>query len=329
MARRLQRVFVSFALAVIVLAGARLDADDKAPKDPALQAIIQRLARQENLIKSCECLLTHRTDVTDPKMIPRIEDRLHGSPRPGQYIIDEQLAAMHTYVVHWRRKGIKERADQYPTLEEMSRPGSTPTRVEATDGQLTRGYNKLRIPDPETGAKISGSIHPATWFTRFDLPFAFLYEYGHTRYSDLVARSPDAKVAEEKGRTTVSFSHPTLKDQRFVLIFDRDGSLLQRDDYARYDRDPTPRLGTREKFSGYRTYRSSAGESIWFPSAVDYEFSLGTSYDGKLIIYEHVHIDVNSFQFNHEIPDEIFHIHFPDGCPVYDAINRVRLPQGP
>jgi len=50
--------------------------------------------------------------------------------------------------------------------------------------------------------------------------------------------------------------------------------------------------------------------------------------DGQLIIYEHAHIDVNSFRFNHDIPDGLFKLNFPDGCAVFDAINRNQFRQG-
>jgi hypothetical protein len=206
----------------------------------------------------------------------------------------------------------------------MARAGSVPTHVSACDGKIVRGYSKNRIPDRRTGAMVSGSIRPADQFINFKYPFTFLYEFNGTPYSKLLARSPDAKVTETAGRTTVSFSHPSFKDRRFVLVFDREGSLLQRDVYGKYSREAAPRLREQHKFSGYRTYRNSAGESVWFPSEAVYDFILGTADDGQLIVYSHAHIDVNSFQFNHQIPDDLFVIQFPEGCLVMDGINNLR-----
>jgi hypothetical protein len=321
-----------FALAFLAgLAAVRpshLSGADSPPKNPALQTIIQRLAAQEQIVKSGECLLTHRSDATDPKMVLRIKELLRKHRRPAVYIVDKPLAAKETYVIHWWRKGKKERSDQFRHFDDMSQPGALPTRSAARDGPFARSYFVRDKPNPLNNGLIEGTIQPAQRFINDDLPFAFLYEYLQTPYSEILARSNDAKVTPADGKTMVSFSHPQVIGDRFVLTFDRDGTLVQRDLCTRHPQENASRINQRERFSGYRTYRSSRGESVRFPSEVDYDFVFAVADDGQLIVYLHVHIDVSSFRFNHDIPDGLFKLKFPDGCAVFDAINRNQFRQG-
>jgi hypothetical protein len=322
-----------FALALVAGPAAvrpsHLSGADSPPKDPALRTIIQRLAAQEQIVKSGECLLTHRSDATDPKMVLRIKELLRKQRRPGVFIIDKAFAAKDTYVVHWWRKGKKERSDQYKDFDDLSKPGALPTRSAGSDGQVARSYFVRDKPNPLNKALIEGTIQPAKRFINDDLPFAFLYEYFQVPYSEMLARSNEAKVTEADGKTTLSFSHPQVTSDRFVLTFDRDGSLIQRDYYTKHLRENTSRINHRARFSGYRTYHSSQGESVRFPSEVDYDLVFAVADDGQLIVNEHIHIDVNSFRFNHEIPDDVFELQFPPRCAVFDVIHQTRFTQGP
>jgi hypothetical protein len=319
--RGLMAITVCLACTFFADVAPSLYAEDADSKKPALDAIIRRLAEQERLVRSCECLLSYRTDPSSPKMIPLIEEELRKHPRRGGFIFTRDDAARRTYVAHWWRHGIKERFDQFPTFDDLARPGAKPTRVSACDGKFIRSYNIHEKPNPVNGAMIEGTIKPGNSGLDFnhDYPFSLLYEYGNEPYSKLLAHAREAQVSEAAGRTTVTFTHPRFKDKRFKLVFGPDGSLLERDHITQMRRvDPAPRIYSRSLFFGYRTYRAASGESIRFPSEVDDDYVLGTTDDGQLIVYRHTHIQVNSLQFNHQIPDDVFVIEFPDECIVSD-----------
>jgi hypothetical protein len=309
------------ALSVITIGARSIRGDG--PIDPARDAIVQRLAQQERLVKSCECLLTYRTDVADPKMVPLIQAQCRKlGARPSQYLITKEVAALNSFVAHWWRRGIKERCDEYRSFEDMAKPGTIPTRSDAYDGTVARSYNQSRIHSASS-ARLEGSIRRSDrWLAENQAyPFAFVFEFMHVPYSELIRLSTDVKITETAGRTTVALTHPTFKQRRFVLVFDRDGSLRQRDVITKRARDLAPGI-ERHSFSAYRQYRNAFGETVSFPSQADYDYTLGMADDGQLIVYQHVHIDVNSFQFNQQITDETFVIQFPEGCNVVDRVFR-------
>jgi hypothetical protein len=308
---------ITFIAGTTVICPPQLYGAGETSKDPALQAIIQRLAQQEALVKSCECLLTFRTDPTDPKMIPLIDARCVDQ---DAHITTKESAEFYSFVAHWWRRGDKERCDRYRTFEDLARPGAAPFEVAASDGTVARSYRKMRVPHPTTGALLSGSIAPANSFASIAYPSTVIFDLNRTRYSEWLAHSPDVQITEAAGQMTVRFTHPKRKDDHFKFVLSRDGSVLQREISEKLrPKDREPRICERHSFSGYRTYRNSKGESVWFPSEADYDFALGTDADGRLVVYRHVHVTVNSFQFNHQIPDEVFRIHFPEGCRIWDA----------
>jgi hypothetical protein len=236
---------------------------------------------------------------------------------PDRYIYTKENAARSTYVLHWWRTGGKERFDRFPSFEAMNGPGAKPIESEAFDGQLTRAYNTLTRPNAAEGVEIQGSIRSGkgALLGSDRYPFGFLYEYGESRYSELLAKARDAQVLEVDGKTKVTFG-------AFELVFAPDGTLLKRYKIAKGPGDPAPRIYERHSFSGYRTYRAASGESILFPSEVDCDGVLGMTGDGQLIVYSREHIQVNSLQFNHKIPDDVFVIQFPEGCEVRDMTAR-------
>ncbi len=293
-------------------------------KDTKLDAIVRRLAEQERTVRTCECLLSYRCDPTSPEMIPLVKEELLKRRRIGGFLFTKEDAERRTYVGHWWRKGTKERFDQFPTFEELSRPGAKVSRSEAFDGTLVRRYDVRDKPNPGNGAMVEGVIRPSERLGAGSLPFEFLYESWNQPYSELVSQARDAQVAEADGRTTVMFSHPKQKAKRFKLVFGSDGSLVERDEINKFPPDVAPRIYQRVSFSDYRTYRAAGEEAIRFPSEIDCDYVLGTTDDGKLIVYEHQHIQVNSLQLNHTIPDETFVIEFPDDCVVSDQTQLFR-----
>jgi outer membrane lipoprotein-sorting protein len=299
---------------------------DGSPKAASRDAIVQRLAKQEQLVKSCECLLTFRTDPTDPKVIPLIDARVVDQ---DAYITTKEAAAFYSFVAQWWRRGDRERCDRYGTLEDLAQPAAAPIEVVATDGAVVRSYRKMRVPDPTTGALIKGSIAPALSFAGLMYPSTLILDLNRTPYSQLLAHSPEVKIEEAAGLTTAHFRHPKRKDERFKLVLNRDGSVHEREILKKLrPKDREPRICERHSFSAYRSYRNAKGESVWFPSEADYDFALGTDDAGRLIIYRHVHITVKSFQFNHPIPDDVFRIHFPKDCEIWDAATGQGWVQG-
>jgi hypothetical protein len=316
---------LAIMLAVLSESAPSLSAYAADSKNATLDAIVRRLAQQERAVRTCECLLSYRTDPTSPKMIPLIKEELHNRPRIGGYIFSQKDADRRTYVGHWWRHGLKERFDQFPTFEELTRPGAKPTRVRACDGKLVRGYDVDTKPNDVDGAVIHGTIKPGEEGLGFNeaYPFAFLFEFQHHPYSELLSRARDVQVSEAAGRTIVTFGPKQMK-YRFKLVFGPDGLLLERDHITQLSQDLTPRIYGHDVFSEYRTYRAASGEEIRFPSEIDSDYVLGTTDDGKLIVYRHDHIQVNSFQFNHDVPDNVFVIEFPAGCVVRDQTQLFR-----
>jgi hypothetical protein len=317
---------IPLSLACTFLANFALSpaADGADSKNPALDAIVKRLDKQERLVKSCECLLSYRTDPTSPEMIPLIEEhcRKTGQSR-DRYIPAKQNAARESHVLHWWRHGDKERFDRFRSFEAMNASGAKPLESEAFDGKLTRTFNTETGPYGTKGpvyCSIRSGKEALLTIDRY--PFAFLYEYGDRRYSELLAQARDAQIMEVDGQTKVTFTRAHGRGSELELVFAADGSLLNRYKIAKGPRDAAPRIYERHSFSGYRTYQAASGESIWFPSEIDFEGVLGTTGDGRLIVYSHEHVQVNSLQFNHQIPDEVFVIQFPEGCEVHDRTAR-------
>jgi hypothetical protein len=308
-----------------------LFADGADSKNSALDAIVRRLAQPERLVRSCECLLGYRSDPTSPEMIALIKEHCRKTgDSPDRYIWTKEEAARDQYVLHWWRRDDKERFDRFPTFEAMNQPGAKPTESDAFDGKLTRAFNTESGPKRTKGpvyCSIRSGKGNLLMIDRY--PFSFLYEYGDRRYSELLTHALDAQVLEVDGQTKVTFSH-VAGGPVFELVFGKDGSLLRRYKIAKapFDHDREPRVHERHSFSGYRIYRAASGESIWFPSKVDFEGVLATTGDGRLIVTSRVHVEVNSLQFNHQIPDDVFVIQFPEGCVVHDqTARRARRPR--
>jgi hypothetical protein len=313
------------ACGILGALAAPLVAADGGPKNAALAAIVQRLEQQERLVHSCECLLSYRSEPTAPKMVPLIEEYCRNTRQsPGNCICTKEEAARSTFVLHWWRHGDRERFDRFPSFEAMNAPGAKPVESEAFDGQLTRAFNTESGPN-RTKGPVYCSIRSGkgNLLTIDRYPFAFLYEYGERRYSELLTRARDARILEVNGQTKVTFTH-FAGGPGFELVFGKDGSLIRRDKISKapWLHEQKPSIHERDSFSGYRTYRAASGESIRFPSEVNFEGVLGTTGDGQLIVTLREHVEVNSLQLNHQISDDVFVIQFPEGCVVRDQTAR-------
>jgi hypothetical protein len=308
-----------------------VDAQAPNSKNAAIDSIVRRLEQQERSVRSCECLLSYRSEPTPPKMIALIEEHCRKTGQsPDQYICTKDEAAQSTYVLHWWRQGVKERFDRFKSFEAMNGPGAKPVESEAFDGEFTRAFNTESGPNRSKGpvyCSIRSGKGALLTIDRY--PFGFLYEYGDRRYSELLARARNARILEVDGQSKVVFSH-FAGSPGFELVFGKDGSLLRRYKLSKapWLHEPEPIIHERHSFLGYNTYRAASGESIRFPSEVDFEGVLNTTGDGQLIVTLHEHVQVNFLQFNHQIPDDVFVIQFPAGCVVHDqTARRARRPR--
>jgi hypothetical protein len=290
----------------------------------AKEGIVRRLAHQEELVRTCECLVTYRKVVTDPNMIPLIEAYCHKVGKtPKKYIYTKEKAAINSRAIHWWRKGIKERVEKFGSLDAIKRADVTPLSIEVFDGTVGRGYS----PNGDGGQPLGKVIRAKTWLNReYDDPFALIYEYGHRRLSGLLESSSDFRITDADGQTTVSFAIPRVKNHRMVLVLNRDGLIVHRDLLTPNKKfGPEPRIYERQSYS-YRTYRDESGESVAFPSVAEISHVLPTSDGGSLITYSRDLVEITSFQFNQPIPDEMFAIQFPENTNVIDHVSGRRSP---
>jgi hypothetical protein len=284
------------------------------------EAIVTRLAQQEELIRSCDCLVIYRCDSTAPDMIPLIKAHcLKTNERPTKFIYTADTAAKNSYVMHWWRKGPKERADTFASVDDMMRADAVPIRSEAFDGTIARDYTPGNTQQPPRGKMFRAE----QWFARNRRdPFAYIYEDGHSRISALLERSSDVKVTKARGETSVSFTNPGDKHFCMNVVLDINGLIVRRELMSHVAKpfDPAPRLYERQSYA-YQTYRDESGESIVFPSRVEIDRVHGTSADGTLIVYSHRTVELKLPHFNQPIPEEKFVVHFAKDTKVRDDVS--------
>ncbi len=100
--RGLTVICVCFAGTLFADVARALCSEGADSKKPAVDAIVRRLAERERLVRSCECLLSYRSEPTPPKMIALIEEHCRETGEsPDKYIYTKEEAARSTYVLHW------------------------------------------------------------------------------------------------------------------------------------------------------------------------------------------------------------------------------------
>lgn len=285
------------------------------------QKIANILRHQEDLVSSMECIYEQNTLPTTIENIRLVHQ--FGKVRPyerdpNRYIISEDYAKQEQMIIHYWRKGIKEKQDII--FQARHKPGETslrPDRQIAFDGQLVRKLQNDR-------SNLYGSIDTIVsghWSNENRIqPFSFLYEFGMSPYSKIVQDGKNFFLSKitwnNKECTKVSVQHPEISFQSFVLIFDDNFRLVERQDIFQMSPDPAPRIYERHNFLNYTKYTDKSGETIWFPSEAVYHYYMGNLQDGMPVEYESMKMKIKEIKFNIDIPDDKFVIEFPAGTKV-------------
>ncbi|MHC4166440.1 MAG: peroxiredoxin family protein [Planctomycetota bacterium] len=286
------------------------------------EAIVVWLSRQESLVRSMECTFETNRSPTRPENIPLIDEVCRRLGKKNRYIFTEEGTKTHDAVTRWRRKGVKERWDRF----RLAAPGSDvsseiPFNTLAFDGQIIRS---MSFRDEGTAGSID-TIEGAHWhsFTRTD-PYSFIYEYGGVPYSTIISRGRDFDISTvvDDGRTLtrVSVGHPDFDWRSFVLLFDQEHRLVERQNIVKLGSDPAPRLYARHVFSDYRKHEDASGETIWFPHRAVYHHYMGNLPDGTPVEYFSEATTIKNTKFNVDLSDDIFVIQFPRGAKIWDGI---------
>lgn len=275
------------------------------------EMLVQRLRHQQDLVQTVRAKYTLKVEGTASRMVPAIKKarELLGQTDFRNYVYSKEDAEARYRRVQWWRSGVKERQEESGGILSA---GETTT---AFDGAIVRTFNN---------AANRGSIDTVDtshWVAQNRLqPYSFLYHYQDKSYSDLIERSSNVSIRElgTSGNVECSFDHPDLSS-RFVLLFDNELRLLQRDRFRpEYAVD---RLRQRQEFHNYKRFELPSGESIWFPMKCIYRYFAGTLKDGTHAEYKHTTIDIESISFNTPIPDKMFTLQYPQSAIVRDNVN--------
>ncbi|MEX0713438.1 MAG: hypothetical protein WD278_13870, partial [Pirellulales bacterium] len=287
------------------------------------QSVVERLRHQEQLVRSMECVYEVTFRATPAAMVPLIEElcRMPGS-RPAAAFISTGDQAHRAYRAHWWRKGIKERREEERPA--MQGRAFSPTEIEVFDGQAVKTL-------ANTGNEVVGFIgnaETAAWYQSNTIqPFSLLYEFQRGPYSELIAKSPKFSsrrvMRQGVGCLEVSFTNPNWKENSFVLLFDAQWRLLERQYKSVYSGSDTPRIGEIHYFSDYKDFHDFSGERIWFPRRATYRYYLGKTNDGRLVEYDSRVIHIRDIKFNAEISDDKFTLEFPPTTRVFDQLQNL------
>jgi len=291
------------------------------------EALVRILRHQEGLVRTMECVFERSTSPTRPENIPLIHEvgkiRDYDWDYRG-YILSEDFTNKESLVVHYWRKGPKELQHVFhQTRYHPDDSAASPDSKVAFDGQVVR-----RVHYDEQKQKWFGEINnpkAGSWSNSNRIqPFSFLYEFEVMPYSELIARGQDYAASrvdiDGKQYTKICIRHPRLAWRSFVLLFDEELRLAERQVIAQISPDPGPRLYQKHVFSNYERYEDASGEIIWFPTEGIYHYYMGNLSDGTPVEFKTRTITVKDIKFNVDISDEKFVIEFPPGTKIWDGL---------
>jgi len=290
------------------------------------QSLSSVLRHQENLVKTVECIFEVNVLPTNSDNLPLIHLICDSSNRDAeQYTITKEIAQSWSFVKQWWRKDAKEREDSFALTDyDPNDNKMKPIKMLSFDGLIVRSLNR-------SNDGIYGSINTMETAhldtTNFVDPYSFLYEFLRMPYSELIAKgrnfSSSKQTKNGKEYIQVSVQHPKLVPPRFILIFDDQYRLVERQVINQFSDDPSPRLYERHTFSNYKKFKDKSGEVIWFPQTAVYNYYMGNLPDSSPVEYETKKINVRKISFNLPISDDKFVISFPPGTKIYDGINKL------
>ncbi|HUT29466.1 MAG TPA: hypothetical protein VMX13_06720 [Sedimentisphaerales bacterium] len=320
------RANVIFVTAVVGLT-AGLSEAQASNGELSREALVRMLRHQEGLVRSMECRFERSTSPTRAENIPLIHEV--GKIRDydwdyTDYILSEDFTNQESLVVHYWRKGPKELQHVFHTTRyHPDDPTASPDSSVAFDGQVVRRvhYDKQKerwfgeINNPKAGSwSNSNRIQP----------FSFLYEFEVMPYSELIDQGKDYAASrvdiEGKQYTKVSIRHPRLAWRSFVLLFDEELRLAERQVIAQISPDPGPRLYEKHVFTNYQRHEDASGGIIWFPTEGIYHYYMGNLSDGTPVEFKTRRMSIKEIKFNVDIPDEKFVIEFPPGTKIWDGL---------
>src|SRR5205807_879904 len=120
--------------------------------------------------------------------------------------------------------------------------------------------------------------------------------------------------------TQVFVDHPTFDFESFVLLFDDDHHLVERQLFAKIMPDVAPRLYEKHTFKDYESYEDASGEHIHFPRLAHYSYYMGNGEEGLPVEYMSESIRVLSIGFNVPIADSKFGLEIAKDGKVWDGV---------
>jgi hypothetical protein len=287
---------------------------------PTREQVVGWLNQQAQLVRSMECRFTVRglkTTAANAELISKLAETRGDASLRGRYIFSDEDARVRSYGAHWWRKEEKERKEVSKLdPRESGAVDSAPFVIETFDGALVRNLTT-------NGDGVAGTINNAATagygnMNRFQ-PWSLLFEYQATPYWELLKQSPEFKVLESgQPGTAVMFRHPMFEKVRFLLRFDREQRLIQRDVIARMEDDRPPRLNERHELAGYEPLTDASGERHWFPKRATWRYYMAGALEHPEIETRAQVMEIASITVNPDIPDSMFEVHFPENVKVVD-----------
>ena len=293
------------------------------------EALTSLLQHQESIVRSVECQFTSSRSVTPQMAIPLIRAVCRDQGREeeyARYVYTSDTVNAQSYAAHWWRQGQKERTERFAIAPDSPLEHSDRFRkISVFDGETIR-----EAAYSEEG--VLGSIQSSDrWYSvNRTHPVSLLYEFQNKPYSDLLARSQhcDVSVVDRNGEsyTRVFFYHPdfhSLDSSSFVLLFDKNDLLVERDVILKFPRNRQPRVYETHTFSDYQEHSDRSGEQIRFPNRAVYHYYVGDLPDGTHVEYTSETIEIADIKFNVPIPERKFVLEFPKGARVYDELHKI------
>ncbi len=293
--------------------------------------VVAWLQHEEGLVRTIACRFEQVRSVTPPEMVPLIREICRKRGNENEYVsfvYTDQTVRKNSFVTLWWRKGPKERAETFNYFDD---PEGQRRNLRAFDGQVIRS-----LEHDKTGLTAAiHSIKSAEWNSMNRThPISLLYEFQNKPYSEIVAqgRAFDLSMVTREGKpyTRVSIEHPKFTWISFVLLFDDEHRLVEREVIVRMDPDKSPRVNEKHRLMEYQAHRDRSGEIISFPARALYSYYMGVLPDGRLVEYTTEDIRISDIQFNVDIPDQKFVLEIPKDAAVYDGLTGagwLKLPE--
>ncbi len=227
------------------------------------------LRHGENQVRSMTAVIDSRQKPTPAENVERLQEV--SRDLLVAYVLTPENAEARQATLQFERKKNQERRAFFSHAG-VDVQASDSSRQIAYDGELVRVLGM----DADQRVGIIETPEQADWSSlNEDHPYSFVYEFQREPYSELVAQSPDFRVLDnEPGQDglRVYFQHPRFNDRAFVLVFDDQGRMVEREEWYKLSHDAEPTMHKRYELLDYKSYPSQSGELIHFPTRVTSRF---------------------------------------------------------